>query len=929
MLNKLDSPSLQKQFLLPISLGSILLLLFTTSFTFNRDIENLKLGAKVEIGELADVLQLVEALDIDDIKDGIEEVEGYYLQHGTPRLNGYTTMVASNIPNLQFGEFSVAQNADLVETFVVRPKDLITIFVKYNNDFVRIASTVKTKNGARTEFTKLRLDSPAYPQLMAGKVYTGVVSNFGQFHLSKYRPIFDASNKVIGALHFGKQIDLEDMSEAINQWKYLGTGFAAITDQHKEVIFHSNHVSNSQAKQALYGKSKDWVVVSELVPNWQLTIHMIYTKKAAYQKILSGLYPLLFLVSLLGIAVLLIFKNNIRRFVLEPLGGDPATVSALLTQIKQGNLEDDGLKAPNGTIIDNIIKMRAYLKNIRTQEAESAKNLSISASVYDHAQDGIFICDNQFKIISINPAYSKITGYKYNEVINLNLSEVGFDIAVNLFVSDTHTSANSAEFWTRETTIACANDTFIEIQLEIVLVKLEQEEPYYIGLFSDITEAKQHQQQLQYLAFHDPLTDTANRSLLTRLLKERISNNQLGEKIAICYIDLDNFKWINDQYGHHVGDQLLVEVSQRLSRSIRSDDVVARLGGDEFALVLCHSKSAQEYELILSRLLDISKQFIVIDQLEFKTSFSIGYTIYPDDNAEPDILLRHADQAMYQAKAKGGNRFMLFDATTAKSVENQYQLQEEIIKGLRNDEFQLYYQPKISLSTGEIIGFEALIRWAHPTKGMLLPDKFIPAIENTHFIIALGEWVVAESLNQLSMWEANNIHTKVGVNISAHHIVEPLFVSKIKRIFNKHAQVNYNMLDIELTETGLIADIDTVNQTIEECCNLGITFSIDDFGAGYSSINYLRKLSAQTVKIDKDFVAGMNNNPADVNVVKSIISICEDFERLSLAEGVESQEQLKKLTAMGCQFAQGYYIAKPMPAKQVPKWLKANSPFKL
>jgi predicted signal transduction protein with EAL and GGDEF domain len=356
---------------------------------------------------------------------------------------------------------------------------------------------------------------------------------------------------------------------------------------------------------------------------------------------------------------------------------------------------------------------------------------------------------------------------------------------------------------------------------------------------------------------------------------------------------------------------------------LRESDTIARLGGDEFALLLCGLQNIDECQQTLSRLLAAINVPYQIEKHSVNISASIGYTVYPLDNSEADTLLRHADHAMYQAKVGGGGRFHLFDAIHDRETRDLRQERERIEAALPNGEFRLFYQPKVDVRSGKVIGMEALIRWQHPELGLRNPIDFLPQVENTAFAIPLGEWVVAEALRQAERWLASGLNLQISVNIAARHMIEVNFTERLEHLLKAAPNVQPNLLELEITETAAIEDVAGVADTVSKCNLLGVSFALDDFGVGYSSLTYLRRLPVAVIKIDQSFVRDMLHDADDLAVVAGVISLSRDFKRKVVAEGVETAEHGAQLLRMGCYLAQGYGIAKPMPADAVLAWVAA------
>ncbi|CAK0761399.1 diguanylate cyclase [Gammaproteobacteria bacterium] len=445
---------------------------------------------------------------------------------------------------------------------------------------------------------------------------------------------------------------------------------------------------------------------------------------------------------------------------------------------------------------------------------------------------------------------------------------------------------------------------------------------HYVGVFSDITWIKAHEAELERIAHYDPLTGVPNRRLLADRLKQAIVRTQrTGKVLAICYLDLDGFKPINDQFGHEVGDQLLVEVTRQLREILRVGDTLARLGGDEFVLLFGDLNQEEECSAVLQRVLSAVATPFVIKDTAVTVSASIGVTLYPYDAADADTLLRHADQAMYLAKEAGKNRFHRFDAEHDRRINLQRELLQSMEKALVRDEFVLYYQPQINLTTGEVIGVEAFLRWQHPERGLLNAREFLPPILGTELEIAIGAWVIETALRQMETWQAIGLRLRVSVNIGAHHLQQANFAEWLQSALERHPVVSANDLVLEIMESTAINDLEQVSERLATCLAKGIHIALDDFGTGYSSLVYFYKLPVDTLKIDQTFVHDLLDDPEDLGIVESVVRLAKVFNRAVIAEGVESWEHGALLVRLGCRFGQGYGIARPMSSEQLPMWL--------
>ncbi|MCQ2030645.1 putative bifunctional diguanylate cyclase/phosphodiesterase [Stutzerimonas zhaodongensis] len=525
-------------------------------------------------------------------------------------------------------------------------------------------------------------------------------------------------------------------------------------------------------------------------------------------------------------------------------------------------------------------------------------------------------------ITHINDQFCAISGYTKEELIGANHRLLNSGQHPPEFFRELWGTISNGEIWKGEICNRRKDGSLYWVNSTIVPIKDDkgQHVEKFISIRFDVTEKQELLEAMQWRASHDVLTTLPNRVYLHDRLHQAISAAQRHEhSLAICILDLDGFKAVNDRYGHAIGDLLLVEVANRLTRELRAEDMLARLGGDEFVLLL----DQVDEELLpaaLKRVLDVIAVPFHIDGHLLKVAGSLGVTIYPKDNEGPDTLLRHADQAMYEAKQSGRNRFRYFDVSISKKTRATFKTIERLKQALGQDELRLHYQPKVNLRNGTVIGFEALLRWEHPEWGLLLPDAFLPAVERTDLIIDIGDWVIEQTLGQIRLWTAEGRIWPVSVNIAARHFQLPDFVDRLQALLAKHPDVEPRMLDIEIVESTAIDNLEHVSQCLIDCQKMGVTFSLDDFGTGFSSLSYLKRLPAQTIKIDKSFVRDILHDKDDLALSEAIINLSRTFEREVIAEGVETDLQESMLLGMGCYLAQGYGIAAPMPAEQVTDW---------
>jgi diguanylate cyclase (GGDEF)-like protein/PAS domain S-box-containing protein len=449
----------------------------------------------------------------------------------------------------------------------------------------------------------------------------------------------------------------------------------------------------------------------------------------------------------------------------------------------------------------------------------------------------------------------------------------------------------------------------------------------WIGTITDITPMKAYQEQLESIAHYDALTSLPNRVLLSdRLSHAMVRCQRRNQSLAVAFMDLDGFKVVNDLHGHHVGDKLLVALSQRMKAALRDGDTLARIGGDEFIAIMGDLKNIEDSQPVLERLLEAASEPITVGELVMRVSVSIGVTIYPQDGVDADQLMRHADQAMYVAKQRGKNRYHVFDIDLDNAVNNQREIISDIRSGLERHEFVLHYQPKVNMHTGEVVGAEALIRWQHPERGLVPPLEFLPATEGHAVSLELGEWVINGALSQIRQWQGIGVNLPVSVNISAYQLQQANFTARLTALLALHPDVPPRCLELEILETSELHDTTQVSETMNACHALGVRFALDDFGTGYSSLTYLKRLPAYLIKIDQTFVRDMLEDADDLAIIEGVVGLAKAFQREVIAEGVETIAHGVALLELGCQLAQGYGIARPMPADDIPKWVSTWKP---
>lgn len=560
-----------------------------------------------------------------------------------------------------------------------------------------------------------------------------------------------------------------------------------------------------------------------------------------------------------------------------------------------------------------------------TARKQAELKLRLAASVFEHAGEGIIITNPQGEILDVNQSFCRITGYAHDDVLGRNPRLLSSGRHDKVFYKELWEAITERGYWHGEiVNRRKTGEEFTSMNTISVVRDSEGKILHYLSLMTDITTEKEHQRQLEHIAHYDVLTGLPNRALLADRLHQAMAQaHRRQEKLAVAYLDLDGFKVINDSHGHDVGDLVLKTVATRMKQAVREDDTLARLGGDEFVAVLINLTGPKASNHLLLRLLKAAEEPVRIGELQLQVSTSIGVTFYPQaDEIEADQLLRQSDQAMYQAKLAGKNRYHLFDAEQDRTVRGRHESLERIRTALAEGEFVLHYQPKVNMRSGQVVGVEALIRWQHPEYGVMPPSRFLPMIESHPIAVELGEWVIESALEQMNIWKMTGLAVPVVcVNVGAQHLQHPNFVDRLRAILDRYQDIDPGDLELEILETSALDDIDQVSWVIHACHNFGVNCALDDFGTGYSSLSYLKRLPTDTLKIDQSFVRDMLEDPEDLAIIEGVLGIANAFHRRVIAEGVETIEHGTILLQMGCELAQGYSIARPMPADKLPAWV--------
>lgn len=566
-----------------------------------------------------------------------------------------------------------------------------------------------------------------------------------------------------------------------------------------------------------------------------------------------------------------------------------------------------------------------------SERKEAEESLRLAALVFENSSEGVTITDADGVILAVNPAFTELTGYTAEEVVGKNprlLSSGRQDAAFyqamwRQLINSGHWAG---EIWNRR------KDGELYAEWLSINTSFNPDGSVHrrVGLFSDITKRKKSEELIWRQANYDFLTNLPNRRMFRDRLEQAIKKaHRANLSVALMFIDLDHFKQVNDTLGHDMGDVLLKEATQRLSRCVRNTDTVARLGGDEFAVILDELDDPKIAERVAQNILQNLAEPFTLGREQAYISASIGVSFYPKDAAEIDELLKDADQAMYAAKDHGRNCHRYFAQSMQEAAQNRMQLTTDMRHALTEDQFLVYYQPIVELKSGRLIKAEALIRWQHPTRGLVNPVDFIPFAEDSGLIVGIGRWVLQTACAQTMAWRAQGLALpQITVNVSARQFYEGNFQDVVREILDE-TRLPPEDLELEITEGMLMHDMEQAVSTVQALWKVGVHISEDDFGTGYSSLNYLKRFPIHTLKIDKSFVRDIGRNADDTALVAAIIAMAHSLHLTVVAEGVETEQQLDFLRQQGCNHCQGFWFAKPMPAQEFAAYLAASKGFLL
>jgi diguanylate cyclase (GGDEF)-like protein/PAS domain S-box-containing protein len=693
--------------------------------------------------------------------------------------------------------------------------------------------------------------------------------------------------------------------------------------------------------------------VEKLNPEMTCTVMLLDTESKFFSKCVASDLPIFFRTAISRVEIGVGFGScsaavfTGERVVVDNIATHPywITLKDIAAQARFGACCSQPVRSSSGELLGtfaiyhhephehskfdlSILEQSARLAGIAIERKMIEQNLQIAAIAFE-SQEGMLVTDANRVILRVNSAFTLITGYSEDEIIGkhpgmLSSGRHDMDFYANMWESIVNTGSWEGEVWNRR-----KNGEVYPAHLTFTAVKgRDGTTVNYVATLVDITSRKSAEEEIQHLAYYDSLTGLPNRRLLMDRLSQALVTSARGKGGgAILFLDLDHFKTLNDTLGHDVGDLLLKQVSERLTSCVREGDTVARIGGDEFVIMLeglsdSIFEAARQAEIICEKILGALNQAYQLNSYEYHSTTSIGATLFSGHEVGSDELLKQADIAMYQSKTAGRNAIRFFDPVMQEVINNRAVLERELHKAFDNEQFQLHYQLQVN-NLGQALGAEALIRWMHPERGMVLPFHFISLAEEIGLILPIGKWVIETACAQLKIWQQSAFTKDIvlSINVSAKQFRQPDFIEQIQDAVNRHG-INPSLLKLELTESLLLEDVEEIITTMTTLREIGVQFSLDDFGTGYSSLMYLKRLPLNQLKIDQSFVRDLITDVSDQAIVHTIIAMAKSLSLDIIAEGVETEEQLQFLLNKGCTCYQGYLFSRPLPIMQFEELLK-------
>lgn len=583
------------------------------------------------------------------------------------------------------------------------------------------------------------------------------------------------------------------------------------------------------------------------------------------------------------------------------------------------------IKAPIYSEDGQLLGTMGMTRNV-TRRRQLENQLNLTTQIFNHSREGVMITDDKANVIDVNAAFTAITGYQADEVIGRNPRILRSGHHDDAFYQAIWHNLSQNKSWKGEF-LNRRKDGSLYPQLSTITPVFDdhQQVKNYLCVFEDISLRKAHEAKLEQMAYFDPLTELPNRTNLLQEIAHQIKRYDITKlNFATLFLDIDHFKHINDSFGHYYGDQVLVELANRLKLCLKETDHIARIGGDEFVVLLTELPPEQSLVPILDNIFSVFERYFDFGEESLRLSTSIGIANYPQDGQTPEALLKNADTAMYLAKKNGRNGYAFYSPELTDVAISRVRLQSALYQGVELKQFSLVYQPQFNLHNQTLLGFEALIRWHHPQLGLVSPDEFIPMAEKTGAIQSIGEWVLRTACQQAKQWlDAGYPLDKLAVNVSAIQLKQSNFIEMLTRILSEY-QLPAHKLEIEITEGFLIENKQQAIHDLQQIAELGVGIALDDFGTGYSSLSYLKGLPLQKLKIDRSFINDIPDDKESNAIVSAILAMGNSLSLIVTAEGIEDEKQMSYLDQIGCHFGQGYYLGRPLSVEDATNLLKKN-----
>ncbi|WP_020589207.1 EAL domain-containing protein [Desulfobacter curvatus] len=756
---------------------------------------------------------------------------------------------------------------------------------------------------------------------------------------------------------FSQLVSVEDFKDSVLAMDILGTGYAFVIDSRGNIIIHPKLTGNimdyattgnkKMIREIIAQKkgmvryfwknpedpvAKEKLMVFDYIPDFDWIIaSSTYTEKAFAP--LSKMRRIFFVILAGSIAVIALVSLVVSTTITRPLTSLIDRLNVNMNQDWQLQPLESRRKDEIGDLESSfnefVNRLETYKRNLITENTlrkETEIRLQLFEKVFENANEGITITDCDGEIQAVNQAFTDITGYSAQEAIGQNprilkSDRHNHDFYKSMWQSLILKGHWSGEIWNRKKS-GQAYPEFLSIS---AIRNKNGDAKNYVAVFHDISEMKTKEKQIEYMAYHDPLTGLPNRTLLKDRLEHAIIRaRRTAKMLQLIFIDLDNFKNVNDTAGHAQGDELLKEAAERLDNITRASDTVARIGGDEFVIMVTDVDNMMEIIRMVQRIQGSFSAPFHIDGKSFHVTCSIGIAVFPGDGDDAETLVRHADLAMYHSKEKGRNKYHLFEQKMAKKIQQRIEMEMNMHTAIENDEFQVYFQPQVNIRTLKPVGLEALVRWIKPDGAVVTPGRFIPLAEESGLIIPIGKQIFKKAVEQTCrIREKSQLDLMLSVNVSARQMDETSF-EKMAADIIKESSYPANRLKIEITESLLMRDINTTMIRLKNLSQMGISTAIDDFGTGYSSLAYLKQMPITTLKIDKSFIDDIVDDENALALVETIVLMANKLNIGIVAEGVEDDNQLKILSRLGDMDIQGYVFARPMPLHELESWLPAH-----